>query len=181
MIIMLKKLYPHAHVESVFTINYERLAEQGFKAVLFDVDNTLVYHGEPSTSTIDALIDQVKRAGLTVMLVSNNSHERISDFSQNMAVDFIPLADKPKPDAYIQAIEMLKLSKNEVVFVGDQLFTDILGANRAGIPSILVDFIRKDWETKFGKKRFLEKIILSFYRRNKQLYNRLGQIHKGVN
>ena len=70
------------------------------------------------------------------------------------------------------------LKKEESIFVGDQLFTDILGANRSGIASILVKFIQLDNETKIGKRRQAEKVILNFYKRNKTAQNRLGDVIK---
>ena len=70
------------------------------------------------------------------------------------------------------------IKKEEAIFVGDQLFTDILGANRSGIASILVKFIQLDNETKIGKRRQAEKVILNFYKRNKTAQNRLGDVIK---
>lgn len=73
---------------------------------------------------------------------------------------------------------MMNIDKNRVLFIGDQLFTDILGSNRSGIASILVQFIRQPGEIKIGKRRQLERILLKFYKRNKALSNRLGNICK---
>ena len=73
---------------------------------------------------------------------------------------------------------MLNLNKKEVVFIGDQIFTDILGANRSGIPNILVKVMYKENETNFGKRRQLENVILEFYRRNRKAQNRIGNIIK---
>ena len=73
---------------------------------------------------------------------------------------------------------MLELNKNEVVVVGDQIFTDIFGANRSGISSILVKYLRKSESEKIGKKRRVEKFILNFYKKNKKYQNRMGNIQK---
>ena len=69
---------------------------------------------------------------------------------------------------------MLGLAESQVICVGDQIFKDILGANRCGMASILVDFIRLPDEKHFGKRRAAEKIILWFYRKNRRCYNRLA-------
>ena len=87
-------------------------------------------------------------------------------------------AQKPKRENYLKALEMMNIKKEEAIFVGDQLFTDILGANRSGIASILVKFIQLDNETKIGKRRQAEKVILNFYKRNKTAQNRLGDVIK---
>ena len=73
---------------------------------------------------------------------------------------------------------MLNLNKNEVVFIGDQIFTDILGANRSGIPNIIVKLMHKENETNFGKRRQLENVILKFYGKNRKAQNRMGNIIK---
>ena len=74
--------------------------------------------------------------------------------------------------------EKLGLKKEEAAVIGDQIFTDIWGANKSGIPSILVEYLRKENETKIGKKRQIEKIILMFYKRNKACQHRIGNIVK---
>lgn len=161
---MLRLLFPRALAPDVFSIDYAQLKERGVKAVIFDIDNTLTYHGHDSTPEVDQLFRDLHALGLETFLLSNNSEERITDFTRNIDTRFIAMADKPRPTNYLKALEVLGLKKDEVVFVGDQIFTDILGANRAGIPSILVDFIRLPEETYFGKRRDVERMILRVYR-----------------
>lgn len=175
---MFKSLFPYEHVKSVFSIDYERLYKIGFKGILFDIDNTLVHHGDDSTPEIDGLIEHIQKIGFKVLLLSNNTSERIERFMKNIDAQYIPDADKPDITAYKKAIHMLNLNKDQLVCVGDQIFTDILGANRFGIASILVDFIRLDSNKKIGKKRQLEKIILKLYSLRKSYKNRLGRIEK---
>lgn len=73
---------------------------------------------------------------------------------------------------------MMNIDKKEALFIGDQIFTDILGANKSGIANILVKFIRINGETKIGKRRQLENVILKFYKNNKSFQHRLGNIVK---
>jgi HAD superfamily phosphatase (TIGR01668 family) len=169
-------LYPFAHIESVFKIDYEKLVESGCKAVIFDIDNTLVHHGDDSTPEIDELFRKIQSLGLKTLLLSNNSEERIQSFLKNIDSEYIYDAKKPNPKNYLNAVKKLGLKKSEVVFVGDQIFTDILGANLSGVPSILVDFIRLDTETYYGKRRDVEAIILKHYHKNIKVSNRLGKI-----
>lgn len=179
---MLSSLYPYEMVDSVFTIDYEKLLNQGYQAVIFDIDATLVPHGRLATPAIEALFVQLHQLGLKTLLLSNNSDERIQEFIQNIDTPYIPLADKPKTDNYLKALEILGLDKTKVVMIGDQLFTDILGANRVGMPSILVKFLMQENETKIGKKRLLEQLILQTYAWRKAYQHRLGDIEKkGVN
>lgn len=174
---MLKSLYPYEYLTSVFTIDYEKLRNKGYKGLIFDIDATLVPHGRPATPEIEALFRELHQLGFKTLLLSNNSDERIREFIANIDTQYIPLADKPKTDNYIKAVEMLGLPKNQVLMIGDQLFTDILGANRSGIASILVQFLMQENETKIGKKRMVERFILKLYQTSKAQH-RLGDIEK---
>ena len=174
---MLKRFYPYEHTDSVFSIDYDKLYAKGFRGILFDIDNTLVHHGDDSNEQVDALFRRIHSAGLKTLLLSNNTEERILRFLKNIDSLYIQDADKPDPSCYLKALQMLELKREETVVIGDQLFTDIYGANRCGIPSILVDFIRQPGVSKIGKKRQLERLILWFYRRNHSCRCRLGDIY----
>ena len=175
---MLRLFYPCEYLDSVFAIDYQKLYDKGYRAVIFDIDNTLVHHGKDSTPEVDALFRHIHSIGLRTLLLSNNSEERILRFLRNIDSLYIHDAQKPKPAGYRRAVEMLGVRKEETVFVGDQVFTDILGANLCGIDSILVSFIRRPGETKIGIRRNVEKIILRCYGLRKKLQHRLGDIRK---
>ncbi|MBR4627133.1 MAG: HAD-IIIA family hydrolase [Ruminococcus sp.] len=179
---MLKKYYPWGYARSVFSLDYRKLYAKGFRAVIFDLDNTLVHHGDPSTPEVDALFREIHAAGLKTLLLTNNDEERVQMFIKNIDTLYICDADKPSPECYEKALAMLGTDRRETLCVGDQIFIDVIGANRAGIPSLLVHYIQLPGETKIGKKRYIEKLILSFYRRDSRLRNRLGDVYrKGVN
>ncbi len=175
---MLKHYYPCEQAQSVFHIDYQKLYDLGFRAVIFDIDNTLVHHGDDSTPEVDQLFGQIHRIGLKTCLLSNNSEARVQRFLANIDSPYIALADKPQPCGYRKALTLCNVSKEEAVVIGDQIFTDILGANNCGIPSILVDFIRKDPHAKIGKKRMLEKMILKIYSKSKKFTHRIGDIFR---
>lgn len=176
---MLKKFYPCEYVDNVFSIDYKKLYDKGYRGLIFDIDNTLVHHGDDSTEEIDELFKFIQGLGFKTLLLSDNDEERIKRFIKNIDTLYIDDAQKPKPDNYYKAIKMLNIKKEEAIVIGDQIFKDILGANRSGIDSILVHFIQVEGETKIGKKRQLEKIILKFYRKNKSANHKLGDIIKG--
>ncbi|MDL2236978.1 YqeG family HAD IIIA-type phosphatase [Christensenellaceae bacterium OttesenSCG-928-K19] len=173
---MLKMLYPCEYVESVFAIDYHKLYGKGYKGVIFDIDNTLVHHGEDSTSETDKLFQMIHGVGLKTLLLSNNNEERIKRFLKNIDSLYICDAQKPGVTNYLKAIEMMKLKKEEVVVIGDQIFTDIWGANRSGIASVLIEYMRYDDETRIGIRRTIEKMILKFYGFSKSCQNRIGDI-----
>lgn len=175
---MLKNFYPYEYVDSVFSLDYNKLYNKGYRGIIFDIDNTLVHHGENSTKEIDNLFKTIQNIGFKTLILSNNNENRVKRFLSNISSLYICSAEKPKTTNYLKAVEMLDLEKEEVIFIGDQIFTDILGANRSGLANILVKYIRKENESKIGKRRRLENIILKFYYRNKSVQNRLGDIIK---
>lgn len=176
---MLKILYPYEYVESVFSIDYKKLYDNGFRGIIFDIDNTLVHHGDDSTKEIDELFKKIQDIGFKTIILSNNGEKRVKRFLNNIDSLYICNAQKPKVTNYLKAVEMMKIKKEEAIFIGDQIFTDILGANRSKIANILVKYIREENETKIGKRRQAENVILKLYKKNKSVQNRLGNIIKG--
>lgn len=160
---MLKKYFPYAHVKNVFEIDYKKLYKKGYRAIMFDLDNTLVHHGDNSNEKVDNLFKTLKKIGFKTLILSNNDEERVKRFLKNIDSLYICDAEKPNSKNYLKAIEMLKEKKENVIYIGDQIFIDIVGANNVGLPNILVDFIKLDSEKKIGKKRYIEKIILKIY------------------
>lgn len=173
---MLKLFYPYETVESVFTIDYDKLYAMGIRGLIFDIDNTLVHHGDDSTPAIDDLFREIQAKGFKTLLLSNNEEKRINRFILNIRTYYIHDADKPKPAAYWRALEVMELEKDQVVVIGDQVFTDVLGANLAGLPSILVKFLRWPGETALGKRRRAEQALMFTYRLRRSCQHRLGRV-----
>lgn len=175
---MMKYFFPYDYVDCVQAIDYRKLYRMGYRGILFDIDNTLVHHGDDSTEEIDDMFRQIQEIGLKTVILSNNNEARILRFLKNIHSLYIYDAQKPNPEGYDRAIQLLGLEKNEVIMIGDQIFTDILGANRSGIASILVKFICLPEETNYGKRRSVEKLILKLYHRKYRSGSRLGNILK---
>jgi len=174
---MFKVFYPHEYVESIFSVDYNKLYKMGYKGILFDLDNTLTHHGEDSTKEVDELFHAIHSIGLKTIILSDNSEERIKRFLRNIDSLYIHEANKPNVANFLKAVEMLNIKKEEAVVIGDQIFRDIYGANKSGIANILVKYMRYDNETKIGIRRILEKVVLKFYGCNKRFQNRIGDIH----
>ena len=164
---MMKLLYPYECAKSVFAVDYEKLYENGFRGLIFDIDNTLVHHGDDSTPEIDNLFNKLHEIGFKTLLLSNNGEERVQRFLKNIDSYYICNASKPKPGGYKKAAEMMNLKKEQTVFFGDQIFTDILGANLLGIKSILVDPFEKNQTAFLKLKRFFENPIRKKIKRDK--------------
>lgn len=173
---MFKVFYPYECADSVFTIDYDKLYAMGIRGLIFDIDNTLVLHGSDSTPAIDDLFREVQAKGFKTLLLSNNEEKRINRFMQNIRTYYIHDAGKPRPAGYLRALEVMELEKDQVVVIGDQVFTDVLGANLAGMPSILVKFLRWPEEKALGKRRRLEQAVMLTYRLRPSCQHRLGGI-----
>lgn len=175
---MFSLLFPFEYVDSVFVIDYKKLLQKGYRGIIFDIDMTLVPHGADSTKEIDELFATIHRVGLKTLLLTNNSEERVKRFIKNIDTLYLCDAQKPDPESYMKAVEMMEIQKSETVFIGDQIFIDIYGANRCGIANILVKYVTAGVETKIGIRRNLEKIILALYRITGIYQHRLGDIRK---
>lgn len=162
---MLEKFYPDEYLDSVYEINFEALYQSGCRGVIFDIDNTLVSHGAPADAKAVALFTHLKELGFRCMLLSNNKEPRVKMFNDAVQVSYIHRAGKPKAAGYRKAMERMGTDTDSTIFVGDQIFTDIYGANLAGIKSYLVKPIHPKEEIQIVLKRYLEKVILFFYRR----------------
>ena len=148
---MIEKLYPYECEKSVFDIDYEKLYDCGYRGLVFDIDNTLVHHGDDATPEVEALFRRLHKMGFKTLLLSNNDEERILRFIRNIDTLYIADAAKPDPGGCFKAAEMLQTGFDRTVFIGDQIFTDILAANRSGMASILVDYIVVDERAWIGK------------------------------
>lgn len=169
---MLERFYPGEYVDSTYQIDFERLYEEGYRGIIFDIDNTLVPHGAPADERACALFARLKQLGYSCMLLSNNKEPRVKMFNDAVGVSYIYKAGKPKIAGYKKAMELMGTDCTNTLFVGDQIFTDVYGANRTGIRTILVKPIHPKEEIQIVLKRYLEKIVLFFYRRRQKRDNR---------
>ena len=162
-------LYPDEYLPSAYQIDYDALFQKGFRGLIFDIDNTLVPHGEPADDRAVALFAHLRELGFDSVLLSNNKEPRVKMFSDRAGTRYIFKAGKPKPGNYRRAMEMMHTDCSNTVFIGDQIFTDITGANLTGIYSILVEPIHPKEEIQIVIKRYFEKIVLFFYQRRRKL------------
>ncbi len=162
---MLQKFYPEKWVTSTYSIDFEELYKEGYRGLLFDIDNTLVKHGEDATEDAIALFKRLKEIGFQICLISNNKVERVERFNKMVNVNYIYDAHKPSRKNYLKAMELMHTDLSNTMFIGDQLFTDVYGAKRCGMRHILVEPIDKKEEIQIVLKRYLERIVLHFYKK----------------
>lgn len=156
----MKKLFPDLYVNSISEITASMLREKGMEAVVLDIDNTLVPHNDPEpTKEVMDFLSDMKKSGIKVCVVSNNRYARVEPFCKRIGVEyFVHGALKPRKYGYVQAARILKSDCGRTAAVGDQIFTDIWGGNRAGCFTILVEPLDKNSENILIKfKRIFEK------------------------
>ncbi|MCR5033139.1 MAG: YqeG family HAD IIIA-type phosphatase [Lachnospiraceae bacterium] len=161
---MFEIFYPEEYLDSTYSIDFEKLHERGFKGIIFDIDNTLVPHGAHGDERAKELFARLRQIGFKTYLVSNNKEPRVKSFCEEVGADgYVYKAGKPSGGGYQRAMEEMGFSKEETLSIGDQLFTDMWGSNRAGLYSILVKPIHPKEEIQIVLKRILEKPIIRAY------------------
>lgn len=169
---MFNMFFPDEIQASTYDIDFENLYEQGIRGVLFDIDNTLVEHGADATERAVALFQRLDQIGIKSCLISNNKEERVLRFNKEIGTKYIYDAHKPSGRNYRKAMELMETDLSNTIFVGDQLFTDVYGAKRIGMRNILVRPIDPKEEIQIVLKRYLEKIVLHFYEKEKKRHEK---------
>lgn len=132
-------LRPERYCASVSDIDPCSLADAGVRAVLLDLDNTLLARGESEVpSDVEAWVRSLAGHGLAACIVSNTSKPRVRHVAEQLDVPVVAGARKPSSKGYHRACALLGVAPSEAVMVGDQSYTDVLGAHRAGMGAILV-------------------------------------------
>lgn len=155
----MENFIPDIYQKNIYDIDYKALKKKGIKCLLFDLDNTLVpVKTDTPTKKVRELFAFLE-PDFKVIIVSNSNRKRLIPFKEGLNVDVAASSRKPLKKKYLKIMDMYKFKEHEIAAIGDQLLTDILGANRVGITSILVNKIG-EYE-KFGTRinRFIEKFV----------------------
>ncbi len=160
----MEKYIPDVYQKSIYTIDYLKLKEKGIKCLLFDLDNTLVpYHIKSADEKLVELFSNLKEMGFQLIIFSNSFKKRVKPFKEELEVDCCSNARKPHSNRFYQILKEYRLAENEVAIIGDQVMTDIVGGNRVGITTILVNpiSVRDPFWTKpnrLREKRIMKKL-----------------------
>ncbi|MCD8327042.1 MAG: YqeG family HAD IIIA-type phosphatase [Lachnospiraceae bacterium] len=163
---MLEIFFPDETVKRAWDIPYQDFYNKGYRTVLFDIDNTLVYPDAPATEECRAFLNRLKDMGYHILVISNNKGPRVETFAQDCGIGYVAKANKPLRSGYERAMKAAGSAPQTTLFVGDQLFTDVWGARRLGIYSILVEPMTTAEEIQIILKRQLEKPVLRAYQRS---------------
>ena len=165
---MFKYFYPDEYVDSSYELDYQAFYNAGYRAVLFDIYNTLVPHGAPADDRAVQLFEKIRSTGLKACLISNNKLGRVKSFADAVGAFYVEDAHKPSRKGYQRGMQEMGTTTENTLFVGDQLFTDVWGAKRTGLKSILVKPINPKEEIQIVLKRIPERLILHFYRKSRE-------------
>lgn len=163
-------LYPKKYFKKITDIDIEFLKENKIKGLILDVDNTLLDFNLNVLEGLEQWHENIVKNGIKTIIVSNtNKKEKIKMISSLLNIDYIMFAMKPCKKGFIEAKKRLNLENENIAAIGDQIFTDVLGANRNKMFSILVEPIdKKDiWLT--VAKRPIEKLIIKKYLKTKEV------------
>ncbi len=164
---MPEQFYPKDWIDSPYNIPWEEWYESGVRGAIFDIDNTLVEDNAPANEKARGLFLRLHDIGITPFLLSNNSEKRVAPFARAVGADYLCKAGKPGRKGYERALELMHTDCTNTVNVGDQIFTDTLGANRAGIYTVLVNPVDPKEVFQVRLKRIPEKFVLYFYKKKK--------------
>lgn len=141
----MEEFVPDMYQKSVYHIDYDKLQEDGIKCILFDLDNTCVpYRDKEPNKKLVELFETLKDMGFKLIIFSNASKKRIKPFKKALNIDCLAKAGKPNKRNFLKVLKLFDYELSDVVIVGDQLYKDILGGNRVGIKTILVNPMSND-------------------------------------
>ncbi len=157
-------LYPNKLVTSVREITPEFLKENNIKALILDVDNTLINYSQELSENVKDWVKQMKGNGIKLYILSNtNDKQKVGKVSEKLDIPYRNLAKKPLKKGFLKVQEILQEKPENIAAVGDQIFTDVIGGNRCKMFTILVEPIQKKeyWYTRW--KRPIENLIKNKY------------------
>ncbi len=169
----MKNLKPDLIYKGVPAIEYEVLKERKIEGILLDIDNTLIDYTQKLSDEIISWVKEAKKQGFKLCILSNsNKMDKIIPIAERLEVKYVSFAKKPAKAGFLRAAQLLNLKACQIAMVGDQVFTDVLGANRVGMVSIYVEPIntKEYWYTKW--KRPIESAILNAFGLKKKVKER---------
>lgn len=169
-------ILPDSYYQSIYNIDYQNLKEKQIDTLLFDVDNTIAKVDDlnvPEKTT--ELFKQLKTLNFKILLISNNNIKRVKPISEKLNVQMLAEAGKPEKKAYKEALNILNSKKQTTVAIGDQILSDIVGAKKYGIKTILVDQLSSENNIQTGMAQKLQKFMLK--KLNKKNLFKIGKYY----
>ena len=169
---MLEIFVPDLYIRDYRDLNLEELKGKGIKALVIDIDNTLVpFDVAAPDADAAAFLQAVLDSGIKPVIISNNHEDRVATFLKDFPIDYYYESRKPLKKTYLRMMRDFDFKKEEVATIGDQLMTDVFGANRCGCYTILTHpLVKRDiFYTK--PNRMMEKVVF-YLLKKKGLFDR---------
>ena len=163
-------IYPNLYIENITKINKEIIVKYKIKAMLLDVDNTILNYDGKMIDGLEQWAEATKNMGVKLCILSNsNKEEKVKKVANLLNIPYIFFAKKPLKKGYKKAQKLLNIEAKHIAMVGDQIFTDVIGANRVKMISILTKPLEeKDiWVTKL-KRPFEEFVVKRYLKRREK-------------
>lgn len=158
---MLKLFCPDLYIKDIYSLDLNILLEKNIKGLLLDLDNTLMpWDSYFVDAKLQDWINSCLEHGISLCMISNNRSSRIKRCAANLGIPAVMKAIKPRKKAFRKGLEILGTHSDQTAIIGDQIFTDIFGANRMGLFTILVKPISENEFIWTKIMRFLERILL---------------------
>lgn len=168
---MLTVLCPNQMAKSVLDINLDDLADRGIGGFIIDLDNTLMgWDSDEMSPQVRDWVAEVRERGFGLCIASNALNDRVRSVAHTLRTPFIAKAVKPRKRAFKEALRLLGVAPEEAAVIGDQIFTDVLGGNRMGIYTILIQPISKNELRTTKMVRCVERRVLSRLRKKGLLH-----------
>jgi HAD superfamily phosphatase (TIGR01668 family) len=151
---------PDLYLDDIYCISSELLTSKGIKAVLLDIDNTLVTYDDPlPTESVLNWLTSLSEAGISAAFISNNHRDRVELFNSNLKLFATWDSKKPSGKCYRAAMKHLGTDTSNTAVIGDQVFTDVIAGNRAGVRTFMVEKLHKKEIWYVLLKRPFEKLV----------------------
>lgn len=155
---MFNVLKPEFYEKNIFTIDFSKLKIRGIHGIIFDIDNTLMqWKSKRPDERVSRLLKELDQTGFQLGILSNSSHQRVTEFIGARNIKSFRYGRKPMTRGFLGLMKAMGTGRDETLIIGDQIFTDILGGNRAGIHTLLLDpiesreFITTQWIRRLEK------------------------------
>lgn len=157
----LKRFYPTYMFDKVEDIPYELIKKENIKLIMMDMDNTLIDAKKKYKNSLKHWIEEVSNLNVKMCILSNSPFgDKVKKIAKELNVEYEYNAGKPLLKGFKRVIEKSKFPKDNILMIGDQIFTDVWGGNRIGVKTVLVTPINKKEYFLTKVKRPLERLIL---------------------